>query len=357
MTEQDLGQLPISPADQAAMDAAARRQAQLAKPPGSLGRLEEMSIRMAGITGQVCNAPDRCRVVVFAADNGVIAEGVASTPEIVTLTQSINMTKHLTGMSALAQYFGDSVVVVDVGIRNSGEYPGILNRKIRLGTGNFAKVPAMTRQEALNAIAVGLDLAAQAKAEGIQLLGIGEMGVGNTTSSAAVLAALTGAPASAVTGRGAGLTDAAFARKKAVIDGALRLHRPNAQDPIDVLSKVGGLDLAAMTGAYLGCAAAKLPAVVDGFISIVAALCAVRLRPAVRDYLFLSHVSREPGYTLAQALLGLSPCLMLDMGLGEGSGCPLAFQILKAACAVMSNMAAVLEADLDDSYLAQLANP
>lgn len=356
MTDAELQTLlnTAAPADAEAMDRAARRQAQLAKPPGSLGKLEDMSIRLAGIAGQVYNTLDSCRVLVFAADNGVVAEGVASTPQSVTLSQSINMTRHLTGMSALARYFGNSVVVVDVGIDAELHHPQILDRKIRRGTRNLAKEPALTREETLAAIAVGLEAAGQAKAERVQALGIGEMGIGNTTTSSAVLAALTDTPAEAVTGRGSGLTDDAFALKKRVIRDALALHRPNPADPVDVLSKVGGLDVAAMTGAFLGCAIHRIPAVVDGFISIVAALAAVRLCPVVRDFLFLSHASYEVGYRIAQEELGLEPFLLLGMRLGEGSGCPLAFQILKGACAAMSGMATFAEAAIDDGYLAQL---
>lgn len=356
MTQETLNEIlsAIRPADRACMDAAAKRQAALAKPPGSLGKLEEISIRLAGITGQVCNTVERCRVLVFAADNGVIAEGVSSTPESVTMQQSINMTRHLTGMSALAAYFGDSVVVTDVGIHGQVVCPEIVNRKIRHATGNIAVEPAMTRRQALDAIAVGVEQARRAAAEGMQAVGVGEMGIGNTTTSAAVLAALTGVDAKTVAGRGAGLTDAAFSTKKAVIARALALHRPDPEDPVDVLAKVGGLDLAAMTGAFLGLAAERLPAVVDGYISVVAALCAVRLCPAVRDYLFLSHASYEVGYRLAAQALGLEPFLLLGMRLGEGSGCPLAFQIIKGACAVMNHMATFEEASIQDDYLEEL---
>lgn len=356
MTQEQLEPIlhAIVPVDRAVMDRAKARQAELAKPPGSLGKLEDMSIRLAGITGQVCSRIESCRVLVFAADNGVIAEGVASTPESVTLSQSINMTRHITGMSALAQYFGNSVAVTDVGINSEVRCPGVLDRKVRRGTRNFAKEPAMTQQEVLDAMAAGLEQAECAKADGVQAVGVGEMGIGNTTTSAAVLAALTGAPVEQVTGRGSGLTDEAFEKKKRVIAEALQLHRPNPKDPVDVLSKVGGLDLAAMTGAFLGCALHRIPAVVDGLISVVAALCAVRLCPAVRDYLFLSHVSYEVGYRLAARELGLEPCLLLEMRLGEGSGCPIAFQILKAACAVMCGMATFQEAAIDDGYLEQL---
>ncbi len=344
----------IAPLDEQLLDRARRRQAALAKPPGSLGALEDYAVRLAGITGRLCPKMDRCRVLVFAADNGVVAEGVSSAPASVTLAQTINMTKHITGMSAIAHHFGDEICVIDVGIDTEREIPGVLPRKIRRGTGNIAREAAMTRQQALDALGVGIDVARQAAKEAVTAVGIGEMGIGNTTTSAAVLAALTGAAAEDVTGRGGGLTDAGFARKKEVLRQTLALHSPDAGDPVGVLAAVGGLDLAAMTGAYLGCAAARVPAVVDGYISIVAALCAVRLCHAVRDFLFLSHASYEVGYRLAAAELGLAPCLLLDMRLGEGSGCPLFFRVLEAACAAMSDMATFEEAKIQDDYLAPI---
>ena len=212
----------------------------------------------------------------------------------------------------------------------------------------------MTEQQTLDALAVGLDLARQAKAEGIDAVGVGEMGIGNTTTSAAVLAALTGASVEEVTGRGGGLTDRGFATKKHVLRQALALHRPDAGDPIGVLAAVGGLDLAAMTGLFLGCAHEGLAAAVDGYISIVAALCAVRLCPRVRDVLFLSHASYEIGYRLAARELGLEPCLLLGMRLGEGSGCPLLFRVMQGACAVLNHMATFPEAAIEDGYLAPI---
>ena len=351
MTEQELKTLPIAPADNAAMEKARQRQAELAKPPGSLGKLEDYSIRLAGITGNVKNEIEKCRVIVLAADNGVTAEGVSSAPTSVTLSQVINMTRHITGMSSLAFYFGNEVVVADLGIDTDRKIPGVLDRKIRRSTGNIAKERAMTRQQVLDAMAVGLDLAADAAKDGVNAVGVGEMGIGNTTTSSAVLSALTGATPESVTGRGGGLTDQAFAVKKQVITQALALHHPDREDVVDVLSAVGGLDLAAMTGAFLGCALQHIPAVVDGFISIVAALCACRLNPNVKHYLFLSHASYEIGYRLAAEELGLEPCLLLDMRLGEGSGCPIAFQILKAACAVMNGMGTFAEAAIQDDYL------
>ena len=331
MTDQELKQYcgAVTVPDREIMDAARRRQAELAKPPGSLGKLEDYSIRLAGITGQVRPHVEKCRVLVLAADNGVTAEGISSAPTSVTLSQVINMTRHKTGMSALAHYFGNEVVVADMGIDTDRPIPGVLDRKVRRSTGNIAREPAMTRQQALQALET-------------------------TTTSAAVLAALTHAPAQAVTGRGGGLTDAAFEKKKQVIDRALALHRPDPADPVGVLAAVGGLDLAAMTGAFLGCAQNHVPAVVDGYISIVAALTAVRLCPAAGEYLFLSHASYEIGYRIAAQELGQEPCLLLGMRLGEGSGCPVMFQILRAACAVMDGMATFPEAAIADDYLAPI---
>lgn len=356
MTRQELTAYieSILPADREAMDAARRRQAELAKPPGSLGALEDMSVRLAGVLRTARPEVRRCRVTVLAADNGVVAEGVSCAPQSVTVQQAVNMTRHKTGMSALAAYFGDDVQVVDVGIRTPVPCPQVLNRKIRFSTGDIAVEPAMTEQQTLDALAVGLDLARQAKAEGIDAVGVGEMGIGNTTTSAAVLAALTGASVEEVTGRGGGLTDRGFATKKHVLRQALALHRPDAGDPIGVLAAVGGLDLAAMTGLFLGCAHEGLAAAVDGYISIVAALCAVRLCPRVRNVLFLSHASYEIGYRLAARELRLEPCLLLGMRLGEGSGCPLLFRVMQGACAVLNHMATFPEAAIEDGYLAPI---
>lgn len=356
MTRQELTAYieSILPADREAMDAARRRQAELAKPPGSLGALEDMSVRLAGVLRTARPEVRRCRVTVLAADNGVVAEGVSCAPQSVTVQQAVNMTRHKTGMSALAAYFGDDVQVVDVGIRTPVPCPQVLDRKIRFSTGDIAVESAMTEQQALDALAMGLDLARQAKAEGIDAVGVGEMGIGNTTTSAAVLAALTGASVEEVTGRGGGLTDRGFATKKHVLRQALALHRPDAGDPIGVLAAVGGLDIAAMTGLFLGCAHEGLAAAVDGYISIVAALCAVRLCPRVRDVLFLSHASYEIGYRLAARELGLEPCLLLGMRLGEGSGCPLLFRVMQGACAVLNHMATFPEAAIEDGYLAPI---
>ena len=344
----------ITGLDTGAMEKARARQAELAKPPGSLGLLEELSIQLAGITGSVRNELHKTCIYVLAADNGVVEEGVSSAPQTVTLAQSINLTRGLTGASCLARHFGDELVVVDMGIKLPYHCPEIVNRSLGKGTKNLYLEPAMTREQAVRGILTGMELAAQAKQGGVSILGVGEMGIGNTTTSSAVLSALTGASVEAVTGRGGGLTDAAFLKKKHVIEHALSLHKPNAADPIDVLSKVGGFDLCAMTGVFLGAARQRLPVVVDGFISIVAALCAARLCDTAKAFFIGSHRSFEVGYRLAEQELGIKPCLDLGMRLGEGSGCPIAFRVVEAACAVMCTMATFPEAAIDDTYLTEI---
>ena len=341
----------VAPPDAAAMSAAEKRQAQLAKPPGSLGRLEALSVQLAGITGRVRNEIREKHLLVFAADNGVVAEGVSSAPQSVTLQQTVNLTRARTGASVLCRHFGCGITVCDVGVNADIAEPAVLNRKIAYGTGNIARGPAMTREQALTAIFTGAELA---QATAADVLGVGEMGIGNTTTSSAVLAALLDAGVETVTGRGGGVTDDGFRRKKDAIRRALAVNRPDKNDVVDVLAKVGGFDLAAMCGAFLGAAASRRPVVVDGFISAVAALCAVRLCPNVRAYLIPSHASYEIGYRLAMEAMELQPMLLLEMRLGEGSGCPLAFEILSAACAVMNDMATFDQAGIDDGYLDEI---
>lgn len=249
----------ISPLYEAPMREAKARQDALAKPPGSLGLLEEISIRLAGITGTVKNEASPTRIYVLAADNGVVSEGVSSAPQSVTRAQAINLTRGLTGASCLAKHFHDGLTVVDMGIALPYTCPEILDRSLGKGTANIAAGPAMPRPAAVQGILTGMELAAQARQDGIRLLGVGEMGIGNTTTSSAVLCALSGESVEAVTGRGGGLTDAAFGRKKQVIEQALAVNRPDTDDPIDVLCKVGGFDLCAMTGVFLGAAHARLP--------------------------------------------------------------------------------------------------
>ena len=341
----------VQPLDQKAMLAAEAHQARLAKPPGSLGRLEELSVQLAGITGKVHNELPRKQLLVFAADNGVVVEGVSSAPQSVTMQQTINLTRGKTGAAVLAKRFGCGLTVCDVGVNADICESAVLNRKIAYGTQNICAGPAMTREQALQAILTGAAVAENVDADAV---GIGEMGIGNTTTSSAMLAVLLGADVDKVTGRGGGITEESFRKKKAVIRTAIAVNRPNRDDVIDVLAKVGGFDLAAMCGAFLGAAASRRAAVIDGFISAVAALCAVRLCPLVRGYLIPSHASFEIGYRLAMEELALRPLFDLDMRLGEGSGCPLAFQVLDAACAVMNNMASFDEAGINDDYLDEI---
>lgn len=333
------------------MTAAEEYQARLAKPPGSLGRLEEISIQLAGITGRVHNALNKKQLLVFAADNGVVAEGVSSAPQSVTKQQSINLMRGKTGAAVLAKHFGCGLTVCDVGVNADIYESTVLNRKIAYGTQNICTGPAMTREQTLQAILTGAEIARTVDAD---VIGVGEMGIGNTTTSSAVLAVLLGADVEAVTGRGGGITEESFRKKKAVIRTAIEVNRPDRDDVVGVLSKVGGFDLAAMCGAFLGAAAARRPAVIDGLISAAAALCAVRLCPNVRGYLVPSHASFEIGYRLAMEAMDLRPLFDLGMRLGEGSGCPLAFQVLDAACAVINDMATFDEAGINDDYLDEI---
>lgn len=341
----------VLPLDRSAMTAAEEYQARLAKPPGSLGQLEEISIQLAGITGHVHNALNKKQLLVFAADNGVVAEGVSSAPQSVTMQQTINLTRGKTGAAVLAKRFGCGLTVCDVGVNADIYESTVLNRKIAYGTQNICTGPAMTREQTLQAILTGAEIARTVDAD---VIGVGEMGIGNTTTSSAVLAVLLGADVEAVTGRGGGITEETFRKKKAVIRTAIEVNRPDRDDVVGVLSKVGGFDLAAMCGAFLGAAAARRPAVIDGLISAAAALCAVRLCPNVRGYLVPSHASFEIGYRLAMEAMDLRPLFDLGMRLGEGSGCPLAFQVLDAACAVINDMATFDEAGINDDYLDEI---
>lgn len=341
----------VLPLDRSAMTAAEEYQARLAKPPGSLGRLEEISIQLAGITGHVHNALNKKQLLVFAADNGVVAEGVSSAPQSVKKQQTINLMRGKTGAAVLAKHFGCGLTVCDVGVNADIYESAVLNRKIAYGTQNICTGPAMTREQTLQAILTGAEIARTVDAD---VIGVGEMGIGNTTTSSAVLAVLLGADVEAVTGRGGGITEESFRKKKAVIRTAIEVNRPDRDDVVGVLSKVGGFDLAAMCGAFLGAAAARRPAVIDGLISAAAALCAVRLCPNVRGYLVPSHASFEIGYRLAMEAMDLHPLFDLGMRLGEGSGCPLAFQVLDAACAVINDMATFDEAGINDDYLDEI---
>ncbi len=368
----------IKPADRQAIIQAKARQAQLAKPPGSLGGLEEMSVRIAGMTGQVINRIGKGCVAVFCADNGVAAEGVASAPQSVTRAQTINFTRRLTGVGALAKSYDSELLIVDVGVKDKipaelydtvplRDTSKIIDRRLRPQgeTDNIAAGPAMTQGEVLQAIAAGLEMADAVHRAGFSILGVGEMGIGNTTTSAALLSAVTGLDAGETVGRGGGVNDEGFARKKEIVDevsaefrksGGIMASPLQAQpeEMLAALARMGGFDICAMTGAYLGAAACRMPVVIDGYISAAAALAAHVLAPAAADYMIASHQSYEKGYMIAVEALGLKPFLSLDMRLGEGSGCPIAFSIIRGACDVMADMATFEEAAINDDYLEEI---
>lgn len=344
----------VPPRDEAAVRAARKRLDGLCKPPGSLGRLEDIAAALAGITGRVENTFPKKAVVIAAADNGVTEEGVASADPAFTRTQTLNFIRGVTGVGVLARRAGADLIVADVGIDGPPCPPPVLDCIVARGTRNFCREPAMTREEALSALFAGAALARTAKERGYSALGAGEMGIGNTTTSAAVLSVLTGCDPEDVTGRGAGLSEEAYRRKIEVIRRGIALHAPDPADPVDVVRTLGGFDIAALAGLYIGAASLRLPIVSDGFISTTAALVAVRLAPAVRDYIIPSHKSAEPGFSRLAEAAGLRPMLDLDMRLGEGSGCPLAFFLMDCACDLISRMATLEEAAVGERYLSAI---
>lgn len=344
----------IEKVNEASILEAKKRVDSLAKPLGSLGKLEDISVKLAGITGKIKNNINKKCIIILSSDNGVVEEGVSSAPQYVTLAQTINFSKGLTGVAVLAKENNADLFVVDIGVNCDGEIPGAINKKIRKGTYNISKGPAMSYEEALKAINIGIDMVREVKEKGYDIVGVGEMGIGNTTTSSAVLASLINCNIEDVVGKGGGLTKEAFEKKKEVIKRAIEINSPNASDPIDIVAKVGGFDLAGMVGVFLGCAYYKIPVVIDGFISAVAALVATKLCEDVKGYLISSHFSKELGYIIAMKEIGLEPMLNLDMRLGEGSGCPIAFSVVSYACAMMNNMATFSEAEIDPSYLEEV---
>lgn len=314
--------------DRSAMAAARLRLDGMMKPLGSLGALEDNWVKLAGITGREVPEVARKAVVVFCADNGVVAQGVSQSGQEVTRLVAENLTRGDTCVCAMARVAGALVVPVDIGVAgDTSAVPGILQRKVAFGTRDFSQQPAMERREARRAVETGIELAGDLKRQGVDLLATGEMGIGNTTTSAAVAAAMLGLPAETVAGRGAGLSDAMLDRKVRVIREALALHRPDPADALDVLSKVGGLDLAGMAGLCIGGAVHGVPVVLDGLISCVAALAACRMAPVVREYLLASHSPAEPAAGPVLEELALRPLLAADMRLGEGTGAVATFPL------------------------------
>lgn len=325
----------IQPLDEAAMAAARARQDVLTKPQGALGRLEEISIQLAGMTGQAIPKIGRKVVVVFAADHGVTAEGVSAYPSEVTPQMVANFAAGGAAINVLARHVGAEVRVIDMGVGQP--------------TGNIAHGPAMTREQAIACIERGIAAANEEIAAGATLLATGDMGIGNTTASSAIVAALTGQPVRQVTGRGTGVSDEQFEAKVATIERALATNSPNPKDALDVLANVGGFEIAAIAGLILGGAAKRVPVLVDGFISGAGQLVAARLCPRSIDYTFAAHRSYEIGHAIVLNQLGQLPILSLDMRLGEGTGAALAMSIVEAAARILAEMATFAEAGVSEA--------
>lgn len=334
----------IRPVDVAAMAAAKQHWDGLGKPLGSLGRLEKALIQIAGIqrTGDV--HIDRKALVIMCADNGVVEEGVTQCGQEVTATVAENFLDEKSCVAIMCRRAGTKICPVDIGM--AVDTPRVEKRKIAYGTKNMAKEPAMTREQAIAAIEVGIAKAEELHAQGYEILATGEMGIGNTTTSSAMTAVYLGLDVETVTGRGAGLSSHGLQRKIHAIKQAIAVNQPDPEDPLDVLAKVGGLDIAGMCGLFLGGAAQQMPVVMDGFISQVAALTAVRLVPECADYILASHVSEEPGANILLKALEKDAFLTCGMRLGEGSGAVALFPILDFASDIYHKMSTFVQADI-----------
>jgi nicotinate-nucleotide--dimethylbenzimidazole phosphoribosyltransferase len=330
----------IQHVDAAFIEKARARQLQLTKPPGSLGRLEEIANRMAAIQGTLSPSIDRPTIVLFAADHGVCAEGVNPYPQAVTAQMVANFLCGGAAINAVARAVGAELDIVDAGVAyDIRADEGLIRRPIARGTRNFCVEPAMSREQAIAALAMGAEMADRAAADGCRLLGIGEMGIGNSTAASALTAALTKLPVTKVTGAGTGADDACMLRKLSAIERALALHVPHIESPLDMLARLGGFEIAAMCGCCLGAASNRCALLVDGFIATVAAALAVRFEGNVKDYLFAAHRSTEPGHAPLLQIIGQRPLFDLEMRLGEGSGAALAIPIVRAAVEVFTSMA------------------
>jgi len=335
----------IGPLDRSAMLEASARQEQLTKPPGSLGRLERLAVQVVGITGKARPHLERRAVVIMVGDHGVVMEGVSAYPSAVTAQMVLNFTRGGAAINVLARDAGARIVVIDVGV--DADLPTdlpIRHRKVAHGTANLATGPAMTQEQAMTAIGVGLETVEAEIEQGLDVVCLGEMGIGNTTPASAIVAAITGQRVADVTGRGTGIDETTWRRKVGVIERALRVNQPNPSDPLDVLAKLGGLEIAGLVGVVLGAAARRVPVVVDGFIATAATLVAAELCPAVRGYVIPAHRSMEAGHRVVLERLELEPLLALDLRLGEGTGAALALNIIDAALALLDQMATFEEA-------------
>lgn len=336
----------IKPVDKSLFEPTQFRLDNLTKPIGSLGRLENFARRVVSITGK--ENPRLSKKVIFtmAGDHGVTEEGVSAYPQAVTAQMVYNFLRGGAAINVLARHVGAEVIVVDMGVAEKLEpHPDLICKKIGSGTQNFIKGPAMTREEAVRSLEAGIEVVESINADNdIDIMGTGDMGIGNTTASSAIAAAITGKPVPDVTGRGTGIDDQTYARKVNVIQKALDVNDPDPKDPIDVLAKVGGYEIGGLAGATLAGAANRIPVVIDGFISSVAALIAVEIKPAVKEYLFAAHKSVEIGHKAVLDRMGLTPILNLNMRLGEGTGGVLSMNLIDAGVKILSEMASFGEA-------------
>lgn len=317
----------------------------LTKPPGSLGVLEEIAQKLAAINGEIKPKLPKKTVVLMAGDHGVVAEGVSAYPQEVTPQMVMNFLSGGAAMNVLARHVDAELIVVDIGVAvDLPGHPCLQNRKVAYGTNNLAKGPAMTRNQAVAALECGIDVAEECIARGTGIFGTGEMGIGNTTSSAAITAVYSGEDIAAVCGRGTGLDDGKLQNKIRVIREAINLNKPDTTDALDVLSKLGGYEIAGMAGVMLAAAAHSIPVLVDGFISGAAALIAGKLHPHASQYMLASHLSEEPGHGVALEILGLMPFLKMNMRLGEGTGSALAMTVVDAAIKICAEMASFADA-------------
>jgi len=335
--------------DEKAMTLARARQDRLTKPPGALGRLEELSVQLTGIIGTLVCDLQRKAVIVMVGDHGVVRQRVSAYPQEVTAQMVANFLRGGAAINVLARHTGSRVVVVDIGVAEDlPPHPGLIIRKVARGTRDFTRESAMSRKQAQEAIGVGLEVVEQEVRRGLDLVATGDMGIGNTTASSALVAAFTGEPPERVTGRGTGITEEGWRHKVQIVRAALALHHADAGDPVDVLARLGGLEIAGLVGVMLGAAARRVPVVVDGFISGAAALVAAAIAPRVKEYFIASHRSVEPGHQVALDRLGVKPLLDLDLRLGEGTGAALCISLARAALSVLSDMATFKSAGVSD---------
>lgn len=332
--------------EKTSMEKAKQRLDRLIKPAGSLGKMEDICIQLAGIYESKYFDISKKAIIAFAGDHGVYEEGVAPDPQNITVLQFPNFTKGLCGVGTISKFVGADVIAVDVGINCDEKLEGVIDRKIRKGTSNMAKGPAMSREEAVKCLEVGIEIAQEYIDKDYKLIGIGEMGIANTTPSTAIISVIGECDPSQITGIGAGLKKERLEHKANTIRKAIELNNPDANDGVDILAKVGGFEIGAMAGVILACSANKIPVVIDGFISYASSLLAYKINPKTKEYMIASHTSAEAGANKALEILGLNPILNMDMRLGEGSGAALAFNIIEASNFTYKNMATFDEIDM-----------